>query len=475
MRKIRRVRLFLFTLLLALPVTGCGGRPPNVVLIMVDTLRADHVSAFGAAGPGTVHIDSLARRGFIFTSVHTAAPTTLASTSSLMTSLYPRMHGALRNDYVLDSSMLTLAEVLAAKGYTTAGFAGSYSLHSSSGIAQGFSLYDENFTGQHGSFEPQRRAGEVTDAVAAWLESRPKEPFFLFVHYWDPHVPYDPPGTRDKPRGQAAGGAGITGSMDDVGTLKAYLRGGGEVDERCQRMHELYADEVAYTDREIGRLADILGERGRLDRSLLVFTSDHGETFWEHREMGEHFDHGYMVYETTAHIPLFFRWPGRISAGISGVLASNIDIAPTTVDLLGLEIPAEFGGRSLLPSILGGPLEEVPVFSEATNPFGRIENGAVFTNDFKPKCIFINNLKLIWMPFLAGREELYDLARDPGEALNLLEAEHRPAGIEEMREALRQWSREGSGIARNSRSRTDPETVMRLRELGYLIEEEYER
>jgi arylsulfatase A-like enzyme len=429
------------------------------------------VSAFGTAGPGTPALDSLAAGGYVFANVHATAPTTLASTSSLMTSLHPRMHGAVRNDHSLDPSMLTLAEVLAGRGYTTAGFAGSFSLHSNSGIAQGFSLYDEDFTGQHGSFEPQRRASEVTDAVAAWLESGPpKEPFFLFVHYWDPHVPYAPPPPFDRPGAGAL--TGITGSMADVGMLKAHLREGGEVDERCTRMHELYKGEVAYTDREIGRLVGLLERTGTLGHSLLVFTSDHGETFWEHREMREHFDHGYMVYETTTRVPLFFRWPGRVPAGESALPASTIDTAPTILDLLGFEIPGEFGGRSLAPAIRGGALEEAPVFTEATNPFGTIERGAIFKNDFKPKCIFLGNLKLIWMPFLADREEVYDLASDPGEARNLLESETIPESVESMRGMLRQWAKKSSGIARNSRSRTDPETVMRLRALGYVVEED---
>jgi arylsulfatase A-like enzyme len=441
---------------------------------MVDTLRADHVSACGTAGPGTPHIDALARGGYLFTNVHTAAPTTLASTSSLMTSLYPRMHGALRNDFLLDPSMLTLAEVLSGRGYNTVGFAGSYSLHSSSGIAQGFSLYDEDFTGQHGSYEPQRTGAEITDAVAAWLENTPREPFFLFVHYWDPHAPYSPPPPFDGTVGRS-GDTGITGSMADVRTLKAYLKRGGEVDARCVCMHDLYMGEIAYTDQEIGRLTRLLEKHRCLENCLLVFTSDHGETFWEHRQRGEYFDHGYMVYETTTHIPLFVRWPGRVPVGESGAVASNIDIAPTIIDLLGFEIPNDFSGRSLMPAIEGKPLRDVPIFTEATNPFGYIEKGAVFVNDFKPKCVLLGSLKLIWMPFLDGREELYDTAEDPGENRDLLSEGARAEEIEVLRKVLRQWSKEGSGIARNSRSRTDAETVMRLRALGYLLEEEVEK
>ncbi len=469
--KIPGVNCIWITLLLILfSLTGCGRKPANVILIMVDTLRADHLSCYDGTDAETPHIDRIASEGFLFTNIHTAAPTTLASTSSLMTSMYPRMHGTLRNDMSLDKSLLTAAEAFEQLGFNTAGFVSSYALQSSSGIAQGFSVYNEDFTGSLGGFVLQRRAGAVNNAVTSWLEDKPAEPFFLFVHYFDPHVPYAPPPPFDTSTG-GYGETPVTGTMEDVRNLKIFLRDGGKIDNRLERMRELYRGEVRYTDSEIGKLLELLEGKGLLDRTLLVFTADHGETFWEHRDMREYIDHGYMVYETTAHIPLIMRMPGRVPVGKSEILASNIDIIPTVFDLLGLEIPRDFMGRSLRKVIDGGEMNEVPVYCEATKPYGRIELGAVFKNDKKPKCVILDGKKLVWLPFWDNLEELYDLRRDPEENKNLLGDESYSAETQKLRSLLRQWSREGSGIARSARSRVDEETLRKLEALGYLMDE----
>jgi choline-sulfatase len=473
-RIMARLRICIFALLATLLATGCGREHGNVVLIMVDTLRADHLSCYGGEGARTPSIDGIAREGCRFTGVHSAAPTTLASTSSLMTSVYPRIHGALRNDCSLNESNRTLAEVLRDAGWSTAGFAASFALTAGSGIAQGFLTYDESFSGRQGSYVPQRRAGEVNAAVARWLEAGPQEPFFLFIHYFDPHVPYTPPAPWSG-AGNEADTTGITGSLEDVKLLKDYLGEGGAVDRRAERMRDLYRGEVEYTDHEVGVLLGLLEEQGLLENTLVVFTADHGETFWEHREMGEYFDHGYMVYETTTHIPLIIRRPGDVPAGMSAdAPASNIDIAPTVLDLLGVEAPGDFEGVSLVPAMRGGTLPERPIFCEATKPYGRIEYGAAFKNDFKPKCVWMGDLKLIWMPFYDDRQELYDLARDPGELDDLTQdgrADERARG---MRTVLERWAHEGSLLARNSRSRVDPRTRSMLKALGYVQGEDGE-
>ncbi len=468
-----RTGIFALAVITALVASDCGTEPANVVLIMVDTLRADHLSCYGGEGLRTPAVDAIAGEGCLFTSVHSAAPTTLASTSSIMTSVYPRIHGALRNDFSLHETNLTLAEVLRDAGWHTAGFAGSFALTAGSGIAQGFLSYDEGFSGRQGSYVPQRKAGEVNAAVARWLEAGPPEPFFLFVHYFDPHVPYTPPPPWDGGTGEAAGTAGITGSMEDVKLIKEHLDEGGEIDPRVRRMRDLYRGEVEYTDHEIGSLTALLEEKGLLRNTLVVFTADHGETFWEHREMGEYFDHGYMVYETTTHVPLIFRLPGDVPAGsTSGAPASSIDIAVTVLDLLDVEIPGDFGGVSLVPAMHGESIPGRPLFCEATKPYGRIEYGAAFKNDFKPKCVWMDDLKFIWMPFHGDREELYDLARDPRERVDLTREDGTGDRAHEMRTVLRRWSREGSLLARNSRSRVDPRTQSMLKALGYLQEED---
>lgn len=457
------------SILIMISLIYCAGRkkPPNVVLIMVDTLRADHLSCLGSKELLTPNIDSIAEEGFLFTNVHATAPTTLASTSSLMTSLYPRMHGAACNGLQLHSSLRTLPEELRSKGYTTAAFVSSFALHSSTGIDQGFTYFDEAFDKTFGSPEIQRRAGDVNSAIYGWLSRRPSEPFFLFVHYFDPHPPYTPP-PLFRGTGSEDTGTEITGSWEDLVELKYYLSEGGEVDARLERMHRLYMGEVKYTDHEIGKLMDMLEESGFLENSLIVFTADHGETFWEHMEMGEYLDHGYMVYETTTHIPLIIKWSGKVPEGVSDMMASNIDIAPTIIDLLGFTVPKGFAGRSLVRVMEGRMTEDVPVFSEATKPHGEIELETAFKNDRKAKCVYMGGWKFIWVPHLNDQEELYNLTLDRSELRNLLKESVHSDKVKAMRWALRQWTLEVSKVALGRSYEMDEETREKLKTLGYV-------
>ncbi|MFQ6104089.1 MAG: sulfatase [Candidatus Glassbacteria bacterium] len=445
---------------------GCGKKPPDVILIMIDTLRADHLSCYDKESIHTPNIDSMAEDGFLFGNIHCSAPTTLASTSSLMTSLHPRMHGAARNGFVLDNSLLTLPEVFRERGYSTAAFIASFALHSSTGIDQGFSYFDERFTSTLKSAVLQRRAEDVNDAVTGWLEAAPSRPLFLFIHYFDPHQPYQPPAPYDQPS-DSLNAPGITGSMEEVKSLRGYLARGGDVDDRVRRMHELYVGEIHYTDRAVGDLITLLERKKLYDSSLIIFTADHGETFWEHPRR-ESLDHGYTVYETTTHVPLIIRWPGKIQPGRSDILASNIDIAPTILDLIGMDIPEAFQGRSLKGVIGGETVSEIPVYSEATKPHEEIELEVPFRNDRKAKCIISGRWKLIWVPFMQDHEELYDIFKDPLETTNLISKMHDEKMTGNMRHLLRGWAAEVSEVAKNRPVVMDEETRKKLEALGYI-------
>ncbi len=456
------------TITIMLLAASCNGKPkdPNIILIMVDTLRADHLSCYRAETVETPGIDAVASEGFLFTNVHAAATTTLASTSSLMTSLYPRSHGAASNGFHLDGSVRTLAEELRSKGYNTAAFVASFALHSSTGINQGFTYFDDRFSKTDQSPLVYRPAGDVNSAVHNWLATDPEEPVFLFVHYFDPHPPYTPPADLQKPVDDDAA-AQITGSWDDLIALKNYLADGGEVDARLERMHDLYEAEVRYTDREFGRLIDLLGRKGLLEHSLLIITADHGETFWEHPEMGEYLDHGFMVYETTTNIPLIMKWPGVIPHGRGDTFLSNIDIAPTILELTGKPVPEGFSGRSFARLFREDGIADEPVFSEATKPHGEIESAGVFANDLKAKCVYLDGWKYIWVPHMDNHEELYDIRNDPTEMINALEDSGSVETAEKMRTMLRRWSLDVSDIARNRQYEVDEETREKLKALGY--------
>jgi arylsulfatase A-like enzyme len=312
----------------------------------------------------------------------------------------------------------------------------------------------------------QRRAGEVNTAVMNWIDTNPSPPFFLFVHYFDPHQPYQPPAPYDRLINETDVPE-ITGSMEEIRQLRIHLAERREPDNRIERLHELYLGEIVYTDRSIGELIRYLKNKRLYDSSLVVLTTDHGETFWEHPDR-ENIDHGYMVYETTTHVPLIFRWPGRIESGRSGILASNIDVAPTILDLAGFEIPTAFRGRSLADVPNGVEYEPVPVFSEATKPYGKPELGTPFRNDRKAKCVMTDGWKYIWMPLVQGREELYNLSIDPDERTDLSRNESELDRLPGMRHLVQEWMRDISDVARKSAAGPDSVTRSKLEALGYV-------
>jgi arylsulfatase A-like enzyme len=435
-------------------------------MILIDTLRADHLGAYGHPEAPTPNIDGLAREGLLFERAFTVVPTTLASTSSIFTGLLPRAHGVPRNGFVLAEEALTLAERLRDTGYRTAAFVGSFALARRTGIDQGFDVYDEGFRKLEGVLIPQRRGGEVTDAALRWLESEGAEPFFLFVHYFDVHYPYDPPPPYDAR--YATGYQGPTdGSVRSLEKLRRALRSGEERPAEVAHVRSLYLGEVSYVDAEVGRLLRALRRRGELDRTLLVLLSDHGESFEEHRL--EYFNHGWMVYDTTLHIPLILRLPRSERAGARvRSIVRTIDLAPTIYELLGLPPLAEAQGQSVaaLTGSEGEPAER-PVFAEATRPH-RLETTSGWRNEAKAKCVRNARWKYVWIPYLEGRQELYDLSVDSGEEHDLLsDGRPDPSLARVRRDLRRQLALFTSGPAAASTEEVGEETQEALRALGY--------
>lgn len=395
----------------------------NVVLVTIDTLRADRLGCYGNPRLETPHLDLLAREGIRFRNASTTVPFTLPAHSSIMTGTYPPYHGVRENvGYRLDETLPTMAELLASTGRRTAGFVSTFVLDSRWGIARGFDHYFDDFdltemSGDLGSV--QRDGQETVSAALDWLERRPPGPFFLWLHLYDPHDPYEPPEPF-----------------------------------RSRYPGRPYDAEVAYADSLVGRFYEALEQKGLLESSLVVVTGDHGEGLRSHDEGF----HGFFVYDSTAHIPLIFRLPGkRLGGRVVKEAVSHVDLLPTILEALGRPIPPTVQGTSLLPLLLGREgAEERAVYSESLYPllhYGWAPLRALRTARYK----YIE----------APRPELYDLVADPDEEKNLLADERRVA--RDLRERLRELRStievEGRG---GERADLDEETLAQLRALGYV-------
>jgi arylsulfatase A-like enzyme len=321
-------------------LVACGDeqRRPNVLLITVDTLRADHLGAYGSSAARTPNIDRLAREGSLFEQAAAPMPLTRPTHASILTARYPREHGVVNNAISLPDASRTLAEILRAEGYRTGAFVAVALLSAEAGFAQGFETYRAPTTSK------QRPADEVVPEALDWLAGLPKnEPFFLWTHVFDPHLPYAPPAEyRD------AGELAVAGGIPEVSwpvLREIASRSGGDVPASVLRQAKsLYRGEIAYADHWIGRLLEEVDRLWGLDDTMVVLTADHGECF----EDGVYFEHSDCLSQAALRVPLIVRYPPEFAGGArrSGQ-ASSIDVAPTVLHALGLEGPADQSGRPL--------------------------------------------------------------------------------------------------------------------------------
>ena len=469
----RAACLTLIGLILVLSPVACTKgptEPPNpshVVFISIDTARADHFGFMGNPDVRTPNLDALADESVVFTDYMTVVPTTLASHVTLFSGKYPHSHGTPRNGFMVNRKNRMLPEILKQAGYHTAGFAGSFALDSRFDFDQGFDHYDEDFgilVGESGAYQNQRLAASVTDAVIAYLDTTDiPEKLFLFVHYFDPHRPYSPPAPFDTiydPRGRAdlIPIEGLRQRSDQ--TSKSFMRN--------VRGHRLqYAAEITYTDHHIGLLLDSLRKRGILDNAILVVTSDHGESLWEH---GEEFDHGLTVHQAVAHSICMIRLPGGDSGGTSTDRpVASIDVMPTVLGLLGLPAPSEVDGETVNLETLAEPAGPRLRFCQATKPLEEVEKDPRWTNMQKSRCIRSGPYKLIRTPY-RGTAELYDVVSDPNETINLLEdpGPDITALAESLKHDLQSWAASADPLSSRFEPSQMEETVRRLKSIGYL-------
>src|SRR6185436_6011947 len=328
---------------LAILAGGCRHpeEAPNLVLVTIDTLRADHTTPYGYGRDTTPVLARLAREGVAVDLAYAPMATTGPSHAALLTSRYPVSLGYLRNGQRLDEAQTTLAERLRAAGYRTSAAVSSFVLDRRLGFAQGFGTYDcrcdraratatiERWEGLTVPAGFDRRADETTDVALAWLARRGRDrPFFLWVHYFDPHHPYSPPAPYDRRFAPPPAATGLP-----------------------RRAVALYDGEIAFTDHQLGRLLDAIDAEGLAARTLVVVTADHGEGLMQHGHMG----HGLHLYEEAVRVPLVFRWPGSLPAGalVPGPV-EHVDLVPTVLDLLGLPRGGgEIEGQSLAAALRG--------------------------------------------------------------------------------------------------------------------------
>lgn len=465
-----------------------AGAYKHVLLISIDTTRADALGSYGGDASATPRLDKLAASGVRFADVTSAAPSTLSSHTSIMTGLYARRHGVARNGFMVPLKNVMLAEVLQSVGFHTAGFIGSFALDELFDFTQGFDHWDQQFTIE---FDPrtsdqnQRPADEVTGAVLDYVSNFDgSQRLFLFAHYFDVHSPYAPPepyATRYAKRWKRSDFGmidhqiekhqveliGKTRSVYTQGISKRLAeRATGESLPGDEDLAALYVGELAFLDTQIGRLLDGLQKKDILKDCIVVLTSDHGETFWEH---GDFWHHGAWVYQTNVHVPLLVYLPdGRGRGRVVTDPVSTLDIYPTLLDLLGIELPEPVSGVSLVRSLDGEQLAPRAIFSEATQPVAMVEDKVKWANQLKTKAIRRGKWKYVRSPYLRY-EELFDLESDPGERHNLIGSDDAQVKqtITRLRNELGLWSSNENARPSKYNSSQMGAVLKRLEALGY--------
>ena len=451
----------------------------HVIFISMDTTRADHFGCYGNTWIRTPAVDALAGESLLFSNYYTVTPVTLPSHTSLFTGKYPINHGVPANGYMVNKKNRMLAEYLKAEGFDTIGFIGAFPLSKWFDFSQGFDYYDERFekhTRDENVSRHQRSAQQVTDEVIAYFDQKDiPDHLFLFVHYFDPHNPYEPPLKYKKMykhdyreyneviegRGPLAKSNGETGNNSETGNNQDT-----GITAQQKKKARYYAGEISYMDHHIGRLLEYLRARKILDRSVLVLTSDHGENlFWDRNP----FSHGWDTNQGVIKAVCIIRTPAAVSKPRKvEQLVSNIDVLPTLLRYLKLPVPGNLDGEAF--DLEGGQegLSAAERYVESSKPT-KITNNSRWRNINNARCIISGEYKYILTPYLKA-EEFYDLFRDPFECRNLMDSRESDimAKIKAMKGKLHKWIFSARPMKSKFQDNQKKETIERLRSLGYL-------
>ncbi len=422
MNRGRRARVAGLLALLSI-LAGCGGEVEGVVLVSLDTTRADRIGCYGYEEAKTPILDMIAERGVRFAHAVAPVPVTTPSHASMFTGSYPPVHGVRYNGmFQLPESARTIAEVLSQAGWSTAAVVSAYPTSTVTGLSQGFQTYRDLFREKRSEElrrNAERKAAEVTDLALDWLRRRPKGPFFLWLHYFDPHWPYEPPFPHS-----------------------AAFRG------------KPYDGEIAYVDAELKRVVDYLQEEGLWKRSLVLVVGDHGEGLYDHGEKM----HSVLTYESTIRVPFLLHAPKVARGRVVEEPVTVADVAPTILDYAGRPVPDGLDGVSLRRVAEGGEAPKRTIYFESLagslvygwSPIEGVRRGS-------------------WKYIAAASPELYDLASDPRETNNLLarEGERAQDMAAELHTLMARWTGTASG-GDGAVMAVDPETLERLRSLGYV-------
>jgi choline-sulfatase len=401
---------------------------PNVILISLDTTRADHLGCYGNGNARTPAMDKLAQNGVLFSQTASTAPLTLPSHSSIMTGLYPTNHGVrLNGTNALSQQHVTLAEALSDQGYQTGAFIGAFVLDGRWGLNQGFGRYDDQFDlarfKQLDLAAVQRPADQVIDAALGWLEGQKSSPFFAWIHLYDAHTPYAPP----EPLLSEFGSRGAEG---------------------------LYDGEIAFVDQQVDRLVSWLRTAGLNERTIVVVVGDHGEALGSHGEG----THGFYIYDYALHVPFIVSTPIDRMRGVRvDTQVSLVDVFPTVLGLTGVDSKSTIHGRSLVPLMLGSPPgEEVFAYSESMAP------------DLQFGWSALHSLRSARYKYIeAPRPELYDLVADPGEQTNIF-GRQATFAFELSRRLERLIADSSRDAPAPEAANLDQQTLERLAALGYV-------
>jgi choline-sulfatase len=423
---------------------AAGPRPRNVILYLVDTLRADHLGCYGYSRPVSPRVDAFARQAVTFRHTVAQSSWTRPATTTLLTGLLPRTHGVNGRRDKLSDQALTLAEMLQARGYHTAGFVTNGNVARGFGLAQGFETYE---------LLPAKRsaATDVNDAAAGWLASGWKRdaPFFLYLHTVEPHAPYNPvapfrqrfaPEVHD----ETLTSRRVFHRLED-GSL-------APTPELRQSLLDLYDAEIAANDAAFGELVDLLARRGLWEDTVVVFVSDHGEELFDHGG----WEHGKTLHAEMLDVPLIVRAPGAGARTVQRQV-QQVDVAPTILDLLGLPVPPVVEGRSLAPWILGDAAGDEP---EAEAYSWLDQHG------FRAASVTTPAWRLIEDRAPNPGRALYDRRADPGERRDLADERTVRAGY--LRDHLHAAERPRKGTLQAGQAIVDEELRKQLQALGYL-------